>query len=120
VIDLRAVAEWMYAGQREAGDIDPELLTPAERKAWYEGESKRRELQVGAKELIPAADVEQVVATAFAAIAQDIRAIPDNLERRHGVSPEVAENVESALFDAMDAMADRLATFAAVIDEVPA
>lgn len=114
VIDLRAMAEWVYSGQRSDADLDPDALPPSERKAWYEGEAKKRELQIGAKELIPAADVEQTVATAFAAIAQDVRAIPDHLERRHGVAPDVAEQVEQALFEAMDAMADRLSAFAAV------
>jgi len=114
VIDLRAMAEWSYAGKSENIDIDPDALAPAERKAWYEGETKKRELQVRDRELIPAAEVEQVVATAFSAIAQDLRAIPDNLERRIGVDAAVAEAVEGVLFEAMDAIADRLSLLAPV------
>lgn len=64
------------------------------------------------RRLIPASDVEQTVATAFAAIAADLKAIPDNLERRHGISGTTAAEVERAIFEAMDALADRLATFA--------
>ena len=64
------------------------------------------------RRLIPAAEVEQTVATAFAAIAADLKAIPDNLERRHGISGTTAAEVEHAIFEAMDALADRLATFA--------
>lgn len=64
------------------------------------------------RRLIPAAEVEQTVATAFAAIAADLKAIPDNLERRHGISGTTAAEVERAIFEAMDALADRLATFA--------
>lgn len=120
VFDLLVVAEWRITGQRADADLDPDTLPPSDRKAWYEGEAKKRELQIGAKELIPAADVEQTIATAFAAIAQDIRAVPDNLERRHGVSPEIAEKVEAALFEAMDAMADRLGAFASVGEEAVA
>ncbi|WP_119154158.1 DUF1441 family protein [Caldimonas tepidiphila] len=112
VLDLRALAEWLYGGQSAPGEVDPDSLHPQDRKAWYEAEKKKRELQVGDRELIPAADVEQAVATAFAALAQDIRAIPDNLERRHGIAPDVAEQVESALFEAMDVMADRLSALA--------
>lgn len=112
VFDLLEVAKWRITGQRTDADIDPDTLPPSERKAWYEGESKKRELQVRDRELIPAAEVEQVIATAFAAIAQDLRAIPDNLERRHGIDPAVAEAVEAALFEAMDALADRVATLA--------
>lgn len=64
------------------------------------------------RRLIPAAEVEQTVATAFAAIAADLKAIPDNLERRHGISGTTAAEVERAIFEAMAALADRLATFA--------
>lgn len=64
------------------------------------------------RRLIPAAEVEQTVATAFAAIAADLKAIPDNLERRHGISGTTAAEVERAIFEAMDALADRLAAFA--------
>lgn len=68
------------------------------------------------RRVIPAAEVEQAIATAFAAIAQDLRAIPDNLERRHGIAPAVAEAVEAALFEAMDGLADRLANLAPVAE----
>lgn len=114
VIDLRAMSEWVYSGRSENADIDPDSLPPSERKAWYEGETRKRELQVRDRELIPAAEVEQAIATAFAAIAQDMRAIPDNLERRHGIDPQTAEQVESALLEEMDHLADRLAALAPV------
>ena len=114
VFDLLAVAEWRFTGRASDSEIDPDSLSPAERKAWYEGETRKRELQQRDRELIPAAEVEQAVATAFAAIAQDIRAIPDNLERRYGITPDVAEHVEAALFEAMDATADRLGALAPV------
>jgi hypothetical protein len=111
VIDLCAAAEWRFAGPKDA-ESDPEGMSPADRKAWYEGETKRRDLQIRDKELIPAADVERVIATAFAAISSDIRAIPDNLERRHGIPGDVAESVEVLLHEAMDALADKLSNLA--------
>lgn len=114
VFDLLDVASWRITGQRTDADVDPDTLPPSERKAWYEGETRKRELQVRDRELIPAAEVEQAIATAFAAIAQDMRAIPDNLERRHGIDPQTAEQVESALLEAMDHLADRLAVLAPV------
>lgn len=114
IIDLLEVAKWRYAGQASGGDVDPDSLDPVQRRAWYEGEVKKRDLQVKDRELIPAAEVERVIATAFAAIASDIRAIPDNLERRHGIESSVAEQVEEALHEAMDAMADRLSKMAPV------
>jgi len=119
-IDLLAAAQWRFGVQASGGSVDPESLEPMQRRAWYEGETKRRELQVRDRELIPAADVERVVATAFAALSSDIRAIPDNLERRHGIAGDVAEKVASALDEAMQSTSERLAELAPVGDEVPA
>lgn len=119
-IDLLAAAQWRFGVQAAGGSIDPESLEPMQRRAWYEGETKRRELQVRDRELIPAADVERVVATAFAALSSDIRAIPDNLERRHGIAGDVAEKVAAALDEAMQSTSERLAELAHVGDEVPA
>lgn len=113
VIDLLSAAEWKFATQHEGGK-DPELMEAQDRKAWYEGETKRRDLQIKDRELIPAHDVERVIATAFAAISSDVRAIPDNLERKHGISGEVAEAVEAELHLAMDSLASRLAEMAPV------
>lgn len=119
-IDLLAAAQWRFGVQASGGSIDPESLEPMQRRAWYEGETKRRELQVRDRELIPAADVERVVATAFAALSSDIRAIPDNLERRHGIAGDVAEKVAAALDEAMQSTSERLAELAPVGDEVSA
>lgn len=115
VIDLLAAAQWRFAGQSD-GSADPDTMTPTDRKAWYEGETKRRDLQIRDGELIPSGDVERVVATAFAALSSDIRSIPDNLERKYGIAGDVAESVEALLHEAMDAMADRLSKLAPVED----
>ena len=53
--------------------------------------------------------MEQAIRTAFAAIGQSLRSIPDNLERRIGISPAVAEQIEEILDEEMTALADRLA-----------
>jgi phage terminase Nu1 subunit (DNA packaging protein) len=119
-IDLLEVCKWRFAGQTSGADVDPDSLEPMQRRAWYEGEVKKRDLQVKDRELIPVEEVERVVATAFAALASDIRAIPDNLERKHGVSGDVAEQVEEALNEAMDGIADRLSALAPIAEEEPA
>lgn len=119
-IDLLEACKWRFAGQSSGGDVDPDSLDPMQRRAWYDGEKSKRDLQVKDRELIPVTEVEVVVATAFAALASDVRAIPDNLERRHGVSGDVAERVEDALNEAMDAIADRLSKMAPVREEVDA
>lgn len=117
VIDLLEVAEWRFSGRADNdGEIDPERLTPSDRKAWYEGEARRRDLQERDRELIPAIEVEQAIRTAFAAIGQSLRSIPDNLERRIGISPAVAEQIEEILDEEMTALADRLSSLAPGVD----
>ena len=49
--------------------------------------------------------VRSACAASFAAIAQTLRSIPDNLERRLGVSPEVAQEVGNLIDDSMDELA---------------
>lgn len=93
----------------ESGEIDPDRLSPSDRRAWFDSESKRRELQIRDRELIPTAEVQQTVSTAFAAIASELRGIPDNLERRGDATPEQAERIAQAIDAAMEGLADRLA-----------
>lgn len=114
IFDLNQVAQWYYDSRSGDGNTDPDKLPATERKAWYEGEGKKRDLQIRDRELIECAEVERVVATAFAAIAADLRAIPDDLERRHGIDAIVAEQVEAGIFAAMDGLADRLQSLAAL------
>lgn len=122
VYDLLAVARFRFVQQGEMSfngsePKDPEFMPPAERKAWYESEIKRRDLQVRDRELIPAEEVGKVVATSFSAIAQTIRALPDNLERRYALPPEVVEGIERTLDEALDGLADHLAVLAIVDTE---
>lgn len=114
IIDLRAAAEWKYGNASSSQDVDPDTLPPGERKAWYEGETKKRELQVRDRDLIPAIEVETAVATAFAALASGIWSIPDNLERKHGISGDVAELVGNALASEMEAAMERLQKLAPI------
>lgn len=120
VFDLLAVAEWRFSGSSTAGeDFDPDRLQPAERKAWFDSETKRRDLQIRDRELIPAGEMEACIASAFGSLSQGLRSIPDNLERRIGCSADVAEAVEQAIEAEMDAVADVLSRLAPVgVEEV--
>lgn len=116
ILDLRQIAEWKY-GAWNGCELNPETLPPTERKAWYDGETRRRALQERDRELIPAAEVEQVIATAFGAIAQGMRSIPDNIERKTGCGPDIVEAIERAIDAEMNALADKLATLAATTED---
>lgn len=50
--------------------------------------------------------VRQASATALASLVQSLRSIPDNLERRLGVSPEVAQAVGEMIDATLDTLAD--------------
>jgi phage terminase Nu1 subunit (DNA packaging protein) len=119
VFDLLAVTLWKFAPDAAGEDapVDPERLPPGERKAWYDSEMRRREMQKDDRELIPAAEVGQVVATAFAAVAQSIRSLPDNLERRLSLAPEVVDEIGRAMDEHLDDLAARLQILGPV-DEV--
>jgi phage terminase Nu1 subunit (DNA packaging protein) len=116
-IDLHAAAKWRYEARLPSGQIDPETLPPAERKLWYDGETRRRELQVRDRELIPESEVEQTVATAFSAVAQSMLALPDQLERRAGLTPAQSEIVQAAVHETLTELSERLSALATLEPE---
>lgn len=105
--DILAVIEWRLS--RDATPkCDPEDMTPIDRKAWYDGETKRVALMEKARTLVPAVELAQVIPTTYSAIAQSVRAIPDNLERRLSLPPEAIEQVAEAIDHALEDLADRM------------
>lgn len=116
-MDALAVAEWYFGRQSEDGDVDPDSLNPQDRRAWYDSEIKRRALQTTDRELILSAEVEEVIATSFAAIAQGLRSLPDTIERRTGCDPDVVAAIEDVLAAEMDALADKLSMLGPVDDD---
>ena len=112
VIDLHQAAEWRYTARLPSGQIDPETLTPAERKLWYDGETKRRDLQVRDRELIEVGEAEEVIGTAFAAVSQALLSLSDNLERRGGITVDQAEIVDMVAHEALTGLSDRLSGLA--------
>jgi phage terminase Nu1 subunit (DNA packaging protein) len=114
VLDLLDIAQWRFGARLPSGEIDPDTLPPMERDKWYASELKRRDLQKRDRELLEAANVEEAVSTAFAAISQSLFALPDFLERRAGMTPEQAETCQAAIYESMNDLAERLAEFAPV------
>lgn len=93
---------------KRTGDIDPAMLPPGDRRHHFDAELKRLEFDRRRGELVERADVRQASATAFSIIAQALRGIPDNLERRLGIAPEVAEEIGLLIDEALGALADEL------------
>lgn len=59
------------------------------------------ELKIKSKEYVAIASVVQSMATAYSAIAQTLRSIPDNLERKINLDPTVAEEVGRVIDEAL-------------------
>ena len=60
------------------------------------------------RHLIPASEVEQAVGIAYGTIAQRLLSLPDELERQHGIEPELAEAIEATIHTMMEGLADAL------------
>jgi phage terminase Nu1 subunit (DNA packaging protein) len=109
----RAYIRYLHLQNKEI-ELDPEKMSPKDRLDFYRGTREREKALEESRKLIHIAEVEQVIATAFSAIAQGIRSIPDHLERRTGCAPEIAEEVERLLDEEMTILADRLAVLSPV------
>lgn len=115
VFDALEVAEWWQdqkSGARSQATPDhfndPGNMTPQDRKAWFESESKRLALDESLRQLIPVAEVEQVIATSFAAVAQGLQGLPDTVERRTGCDPSLVLAIQEVIEAEMDSLADKL------------
>lgn len=93
---------------KRTGDIDPAMLPPGDRRHHFDAALKQLEYDKRRGALVERSDVRQASATAFSTIAQALRGIPDNLERRLGIAPEVAEEIGLLIDEALAALADEL------------
>ncbi len=71
----------------------------------YKANLAELDFKVKSGEYLPRIEIQQATATAYATISQTLRSIPDNLERRLGISPEVAEAVGAMIDDCMNDLA---------------
>lgn len=71
------------------------------RKEAAEAAKKELEYRIKAGQYLPRESVKRALAEAFQAVAQGLRSIPDNIERKLGVTPEVAEAVGLYIDEAM-------------------
>lgn len=94
----------------EAATADASIIYAKSKakKMAFDAQMAELEFKVKSGEYLPRADIKEASATAFAMIAQALRSIPDNIERRLGVSPEVAEEISALIDEAMSNLADEL------------
>ena len=104
-----------HGGKREgAGRKPADYVPPPEKldfdKARARNEQSKADLnelefKIKSKQYLPRAAIQQAAATAIASFAQTMRSVPDNLERTHGISPEIAEAVSKAIDNALEELA---------------
>lgn len=97
----------------DSGAID--FILPQNPTALFAGAKARKEaahaakaeleFKVRAGQYLPREAVRSALAEAYQAVAQSLRSIPDNLERKLGVTPEVAESVSASIDETMGELA---------------
>lgn len=110
----RVVPEHLRQRAPGAGTKPPGYVTPQERLDFEAARARNEaakadlnelELAVKRGEYVLRAEVREATATAWAACAQSLRSVPDNIERKLGVSPEVAQEVGYLIDAALDTVA---------------
>lgn len=99
------------AGRKPPGYVKPQEKIDLEREKARNEKAKadlnELELAVRRGEYVERAKVQQAAATALAVLAQTLRAVPDNLERRLGVHADIALEVGMLIDNALDEVANQ-------------
>ena len=98
------------AGRRPA-DYTPtpeqaDLASAKARNEAAKADLNELELRIKSGEYVDRAAVREATATALATLAQTLRSLPDNLERKLGLDPKVAEEVGKLIDAALDEVAN--------------
>ena len=83
--------------QGEDGPLDPRLLRPLERRAWYQSERERMAVESEARQLIPALEVHGEMAELTRTFVQWCDTLGDQLERDCGLTPEQVDAVNRSI-----------------------
>lgn len=104
-----------WGGAREGSGRKPADYEPPEARLDYERERAEHErvkreqrefkLAVERGEYLPREVQRQAAATALAVLTQSLRAVPDNLERVCGLTPEQAEKAQEMIDAALSEVA---------------
>lgn len=92
---------------RRGADVNPELLTPADRKNLALAKRAEFELQIREGEYLPRDAIRSGVAQAYATVANALRSIPDLLERQ-GCEVDTCDEVERIIDGVCSDLANRL------------
>lgn len=90
------------------GPVDVSLLSPADRRHHFDAELKALELRRRAGELCALDEVMQLYSTTIAIFAEQLRSVPDILERKAGITPRQAETAADEIDEQLEAVRSRL------------
>lgn len=92
----------LYAGRQVykawsdgSEETDPDKLSPFKRRAWYQGEREKMQLQIERGELVSAIEVERTMGRLFQLFVRGAETLQDRIERDAGLTPEQALVVET-------------------------
>lgn len=106
--DLLAVIRWRLESRTSAVQTDPDEMSPADRRAWYYGESTKRKLQALDATLVRADEMRATIGEAREIVSAALRAMPNTLAGLPGIPAEVAGYVREALDEALESFDSRL------------
>lgn len=81
-------------GNKSEDDYDPNKMAPKDRKDFFQSERERLKFQTEIGELIPDSEYRLDFAEVLKFLVSAFESLPDNLERRQKVPPEVLQYVE--------------------------
>jgi hypothetical protein len=88
--------------------VNPENLSPFNRRAWYQAELDRLRLEQTRGEVIPRLEVEQEIAGVLKIAAETFDTLPDIVERDCGATPQQVARIEQVCDRAREEMHKRL------------
>ena len=113
----KKLAPLQLGGARPGAGRKPADYVPSDDRLDYEAARARNEsakadlneldLAVRRGTYVLRASVQEAAATALAAMSQTMRSVPDNLERKLGLAPEVAAEVGVAIDAALNEVANQ-------------
>lgn len=92
----------------EEGNPDPRTLPPDKRKAWYQSELARLNVEQTTGQLIPAAEVEAQFAELVKGMVQFLDTLGDQLERDCALAPEQVERMNESITQQRQSFHERL------------
>lgn len=76
----------------------PDMMSPSDRRHWYASEKDRLAFEKEAGFLVSVDDARKQIAEVAKTGLQILETLPDILERDHGISPEMLEDIEETIY----------------------